>query len=135
MTSKNHNKLTLVFSKNLSGGHLDNSVKPDFHSGFSLVTSEVFARDIRRVVKPIKQDEKNLSLSLYLRFKYFNFCKCSYSETNQTSLIILCVTWAFYKDQKILQNDCPTALSGPREERPQYIPKTRIIELQTSFRL
>ena len=45
------------------------------------------------------------------------------------------VMWTFHEDQNFLQNGRPTALSGLREERLQYILKTRIIELETSFRL
>ena len=52
--------------------------------------------------------------------------KFSYSKTNQTS---------FSSHVDILQNGRPTALSGLREDRPHYILKTRIIELQTSFPL
>ena len=37
------------------------------------------------------------------------------------------------RTENFSQNDRPTALSGLREDRPQYILKTRIIELQTSF--
>ena len=36
--------------------------------------------------------------------------------------------------EKFLQNGHPTALSGLRKDRSQYILKTRIIVLQTSFR-
>ena len=40
-----------------------------------------------------------------------------------------------HEDQKFSQNVRPTALSGLIKDRPPYILKTRIIELQTSFRL
>ena len=58
--------------------------------------------------------------------------KFSCSKTNQTSFLShVDVSWG---SKNFLQNGYPTALSGLREDRPQYALKTRIIELQTSFR-
>ena len=59
--------------------------------------------------------------------------KFSYSETNQTfSLSHVDISrWLKY----FSQTGRPTASSGRREERHQYFLKTRIIELETSFRL
>ena len=108
-------------------------LKPDFHSRFSLVASEIFAWDMRRVVKRIEQDKKIFPSVSHLKFKYFNFCEISL-QRNQSDFFLES-RGHFTRIKKFSQNGRPTALSGLREDRPQNILKTRIIELQTSYRL
>ena len=100
---------------------------------FCLSPAKFFAWDMRRVVKRIEQDEKYPSLCSQLKFKYFNFCEI-FSHRNQSDFFLESREH-FTRIKKFSQNGCPTALSGLREERPQYILKTRITELETSFRL
>ena len=76
--------------------------------------------------------KKYLSLCSHLKFKYFNFCEI-FLQQNQSDFFW--VTWTFHEDKKFWQNGRHTALSDLREDRPQYIVKTRITELQISFRL
>ena len=100
---------------------------------FRLSPAKIFAWDMCRVVKRIKQNEK-ISFALFaLKFKYFNFCEI-FSQRNQSDFFLES-RGHFTRIKKFLQNGRPTALSGLREERLQYILKTRIIELETSFRL
>ena len=80
------------------------------------------------MVKQIEQDEKYLSLCSHLKFKYFNFCE-NFSQRNQSDLFL-----ESRGHKKFSQNGRPTALSGLREDRSQYILKTRINELQISSR-
>ena len=101
-------------------------LKPDFHSRFSLVSSEIFRIGQNRT-------KKYLSLCLHLKFKHFNFCEI-FSQRNQSDFFSES-RGHFTRIKNLLQNGRPTALSGLREERPQYILKTRIIALQISFRL
>ena len=83
------------------------------------------------MVKRIKQNDK-ISFALFaLKFKYFNFCEILTAKPIRLSPWD---TWTFHEDQEFLQNGRPTALSGLREERLQYILKT-IIELETSLSL
>ena len=67
----------LIFADENSAGNMR-----QWKSGFSLVASEIFASDMRRVVKRTEQEEKLSSLCSHLKFKYFNFC-----QTNQTSYL------------------------------------------------
>ena len=76
---------------------------------------------------------KDLPLCSHLKFKYFNFCEI-FSQRNQSDFFLES-RGHFMRIKKFLQNGCPTALWGLREDRPQYVLKTRIIELQTSFGL
>ena len=108
-------------------------LKPDFHSRFSLVASEIFAWDMRRVVKRIEQDKKIFPSVRISSSNISTSAKFPHSETNQTSF--LSHADILRGSKKFSQNGRPTALSGLREDRPQNILKTRIIELQTSYRL
>ena len=87
---------------------------------------------MRRVVKRIEQDEKYLSVCLHLQFKCFNFCEI-FLQRNQSDFFLES-RGHFTRIEKFSQNGRPTALSRLREDRPQYILKTRIIERQI-FRL
>ena len=84
---------------------------------------------MRRVVKRIEQDEKYLSLCSHLKFKYFNLCEI-FLHRNQSESFLES-RGHFTRIEKFSQDGRPTALSGLREDRPQYILKTRIIERQT----
>ena len=77
--------------------------------------------------------KKYLSLCSHLKFKYFNFCEI-FSQRNQSDFF-LDLSGHFTRIKKFSQNGWPTAFSCLREDLSQYILKTRIIELQTSFRL
>ena len=85
------------------------------------------------MVKRIEQDEKYLSFCSHLKFKYFNFCEIL-SQRNQSDFFLES-RGHFTRIKKFSQNGRPTALSGLREDRTQYILKTRITELHISFRL
>ena len=99
---------------------------------FRLSPAKFFAWDMRRVVKRIEQDKKYLSLCSHLKFKYLNFCEI-FAQRNQSDFFLES-RGHFTKIKKVSPNGRPTALSGPKkEDRPQYILKTRIIKLQTSF--
>ena len=98
---------------------------------FRLSPAKFFAWDMRsRVVKRMEQDEKYLSLCSHLKFKYFNFCEI-FLQRNQSEFFLES-RGHFTRIEKFSQNGHPTALSGLRKYRPQYILKTRIIERQTS---
>ena len=98
---------------------------------FGLSPVTFFVWDMRRVVKWTEHDGKNIFRSVRIWSSNISTsAKFSYSETNQTSF-----RGHFTRIKKILQNGRLTALSGLREGRPQYILKTRIMELQISFRL
>ena len=99
---------------------------------FCLSPATFFAWDMRRLLKRIEQDEKYLSLCSHLKFKYFNFCEI-FLQRNQSDFFLES-HGHFTRIKKFSQNGHPTALSGLREDRPQYILKTRIIDCQT-FRL
>ena len=99
---------------------------------FRLSPGKFFARDMGRVLKRTEQDEKYLSLCSHLKFKYFNFCEI-FLQRNQSDFFLESCGH-FTRIEKFSHNDHPTALSALREDRPQYILKTRIIERHT-FRL
>ena len=81
------------------------------------------------MMKRTDQDEK-LSFALFgFEVKYFNFCEI-FLQLNQSDFFLES-RGHFTRIEKFSQNGHPTALSGLREDRPQYILKTRIIELQT----
>ena len=63
---------------------------------------------------------------------FLNFCEI-FLQRNQLEFFLES-RGHFTRIEKFSQNGRPTALSGLREDRPQYILKTRIIERQT-FRL
>ena len=124
------NSVSLEFLK--STHSTQTTFKPDFHSRFSLVASQIFAWAMRRVLKRIEQDEKYFSLCSHLKFKYFNFCEV-FLQRNQSDFFLES-RGHFTRIEKFSQNGRPTALSGFRGDRLQYILKTRSIERQT-FRL
>ena len=108
-------------------------IKPDFHSRFSLVASEIFrmghaqSRDTNRIGRKI-------SFALFaFEVQIFQLLR-SFLHRNQSDFFLES-HGHFTRIKKFLQNGRPTALSGLREDRPQYSLKTRIIELQTSFHL
>ena len=72
-----------------------------------------------------------LSLCSHLKFKYFNFFEI-FLQRNQSDFFSES-HGHFTRIKKFLQYGRPTALSSLREDRPQYILKTRIIQLQISF--
>ena len=74
---------------------------------------------------------KNIFRS-HLKFKYFNFCQI-FLQRHQSEFSVTESRGHFRRIEKFSQNGRPTAFSGPREDRPQYILKTRIIEFQASF--
>ena len=88
---------------------------------------------MRRVVKPIEQDKKYLLLCSHLKFKYSNCCEI-FLQRNQSDFFLES-RGHYTKIKKFLQNGRPTVLRSLREDIPQYILKSRVIELQTSFRL
>ena len=100
---------------------------------FRLSPAKFFAWDMRRVMKRIEQDEKIYFVLFAFEIQTFqllpNFLTAKQSDSFLES------REHFRRITKISQNGRPTALSGLREDRPQYILKTRITELQTSFRL
>ena len=100
---------------------------------FRLSPAKFFARDMRRMVKRIEQDEK-ISFALFA-FEVQIFQLLRNFLTAKPIDFFLESRGHFARNEKFSQNGRPTALSGLREDRPQYILKTRIIELQTSFRL
>ena len=73
--------------------------------------------------------KKYFSLCSHLKFKYFNFCEI-FLQRNQSDSFLES-RGRFTRIKKFLQNGRPTALSGLREDRSQYVLKTRNIELQT----
>ena len=110
------------------------NVKPDFHSRFSLVASESFRiGHAQSGVKRIEQDEK-ISFALFA-FKVQIFQLLRNFLTAKPIRLLSGATWTFTKIKKFSPNGRLTALSGLREDRPQYILKTRIIQLQIRFRL
>ena len=110
------------------------TLKPDFHSRFSLVASEIFHMGNAQSGETNRTGRKTyLSLCSHLKFKYFNFCEI-FSQRNQSDFLLES-RGHFTRIKKFSQNGRPTALSSLREDRPQYILKTRITELKTSFRL
>ena len=108
-------------------------LKPDFHLRFSLVASDILHMVHAQSGETNRIGRKNIFwLCSHLKFKYFNFREI-FLHRNQSDFFLES-RGHFTRIQKFLQNGHPTALSGLREDRPQYILKTRIIELQTSFR-
>ena len=85
---------------------------------------------MRRVVKRTDQDEKYLSLCSHLKFKYFNFCEI-FLQQNESDFFVES-RGHFTRIENFSQNDRPTALSGLREDRPQYNPAKQEL---SSFRL
>ena len=77
--------------------------------------------------------KKYFLLCLHLKFKYFNFCEI-FSQQKQSDFFLE-PRGHFTRFKKYSQGGRPIALSSLREDRPQYILKIRIIELQPSFRL
>ena len=105
-------------------------LKPDFNSPSSFVTRTSFAWDMRRVVKPIEEDEKNIFRSVRIgKFKYFNYCEI-FLQRNLSDFFLE-PRGHYIRIEKFLQNGRPTALLFLREDIPQYFLKTRISELQT----
>ena len=95
---------------------------------------------MRRVVKRTDKDEKLFfakkkysSLCSHLKLKCFNFSEI-FLQRNQSDFFLESRGY-FTRIENFSQNGRLTALSGLRKDRPQYILKARIIELQTSFRL
>ena len=114
-------------------GFLCEILKPDFHSRFSLVASENFLMGHAQSGEVNKTERKNIFRSVRIEVQIFqllrNFLKA------KPIRLFLESRGHFKRIKKFLQNGRPTALSGLREERLQYILKTRTIELETSFRL
>ena len=92
-----------------------------------------FVWDMRRVVKrtDIDQDEKVSSALFAFEVQIFQLLRNFL--TVKPIRLLYWVMWRFHENRKISQNGHPTAFSGLREDRPHYILKTRIIELQASF--
>ena len=108
-------------------------LKIDSHLHVLLVASEFFC------VGHVQSGETNRSVrkiffALFtFEVEYFNFFEI-FLQRNQSDFFLES-RGHFTKIEKFPQNGRPTALSGLREDRPQYILKTRIIEIQASFRL
>ena len=107
--------------------------KPDFHSRFSLVASENFSMGHAQSGETNKTERKNIFRSVRIKVQIFQLLRNFL--TAKPIRLFLESRGHFTRIKKFLQNGRPTALSGLREERLQYILKTRIIELETSFRL
>ena len=83
--------------------------------------------------KEQNRTKKYLPPCSHLKFKYFSFFEI-FLQRSQSDFFLES-RGHFTRIQKFSQNGRPKALSGLREaEIPQYILKTRITELQTSFR-
>ena len=100
---------------------------------FRLSPGKVFTWDMFRVVKPKEQDEKNLSHCLHLKFKCYNFCEIFWKR-NQSDFFFesrghFTKIKKFYKMAVLLHDQVPENTDF------SIILKTRINELQTSFRL
>ena len=114
-------------------------LKPDFHSRFSLVASEIFRMGhAQSVSETNRTGRKYLSLCSHLKFKYFNFCEI-FLQRNQSDFFLESCGH-FMRIEKFSQNGRPTALSGLREDRSQYILKNKNyrashFSLATVFRL
>ena len=107
------------------------TVKPDFTSRFSLVASEIFHMEHAQSGETNRIGRK-ISFTLFVfEVQIFQLLR-NFLTANQ-SVFFLESRGHFTRIKKFLQNGRPTALSGLKEDRPQYILKTRIIELQTSF--
>ena len=88
------------------------AIKPDFHSRFSLVTSDFFHMGHSQSGETNRTERKKISLALFgFEVKIF-----------QQNLSDFC--GHFTRMKKFSQNGRPTALSGLRENRPQYNLKT-----------
>ena len=82
----------------------------------------------------VREDEK-LAFSLFaFEVQIFQRLPEIFSQRNQSDFFRES-RGHFRRIKNLSQNGRPTALSGLREDRPQYILKTIITELQTSFRL
>ena len=108
-------------------------VASDFRSRFSLVTSELFRIGHAQSGKTNRTGRK-ITFALFA-FEVQIFQLLRNFLTAKPIRFVSGVTWTFHEDQKIFTKCRPTALSGLREDRPQYILKTRINDLQTNFRL
>ena len=107
-------------------------VKPDFHSRFSLVPSEMFRIGHAQNVETNRTGRK-ISFALFaFEVQTLQFCEI-FLQRNQSDFFLES-PGHFTRIEKISQNGRPTALTGLREDRPQYLLKTRIIERHT-FRL
>ena len=111
----------------------DDVIKPDFHSRFSLVASENFRMGHAQSGETNKTERKNIFRSVRIEVQIFQLLRNFL--TAKPIRLFLESRGHFTRIKKFLQNGLPTALSGLREGGPQYILKTRIIELQISFRL
>ena len=106
---------------------------PDFHSSFSLVASENFRMGHAQSGETNKTERKNIFRSVCIEVQIFQLLQ-NFLTAKQIKFFLES-RGHFTRIKKILQKGRPTALSGLREKRLQYILKTRIIGLKTSFRL
>ena len=82
---------------------------------FRLSPAKVFTWDMRRVVKPVQQNEK-ISFALFaLEVQVFQLLR-NFLTAKSTRLLSW-VTWTFHEDHKIFTKWPPRALSGLREDR------------------
>ena len=88
------------------------SLKPDFHSCFSLVTSEIFVWDMRRVVKRIEQDEKISSALFAFEVQIFQLLRNFL--TAKPIRLLPGVTCTFHEDQKIFTKWPPHSFVRPK---------------------
>ena len=100
---------------------------------FRLSPAKFFSWDMCRVVKRIELVE-NISFALFT-FEVQTFQLRRNFLTAKPIRLLSLVTWTFHKDQNIFTKWPPHSFIRPKRKRPQYILKTRIIELETSFRL
>ena len=92
--------------------------------------AKFFAWDMCKVVKRMEQDEKISSALFAFEVQIFQLLR---NFLTAKPIRLLGSRVHFSRIKNFSQNGRPTALPGLREYRPQYILKTRITELQTSF--
>ena len=108
-------------------------IKPDFHSCFSLVASEIFRMGHAQSGETNRMGRK-ISFALFaFEVQIFQLLR-NFLQRNQSDFFLES-RGHFTRIKKLLQNGRPTTLLGLREDRPQCSLKTRIIELHTSSRL
>ena len=91
---------------------------------FRLSPAKFFAWDMRRVVKRIEQE---ISFARFA-FEVQIFQLLRNFLTAKPIRLLSLATWTFHQDQNFSQKGRLATLSSLREDRPQYILKTRILD-------
>ena len=107
-------------------------IKPDFHSRFSLVASEIFR------IRHAQSGETNgtgrkISFALFVfEVQIFNFCKI-FLQQKPIRLLSL-VTWTFHEDRKIFTKWPPHSFIRPKIKKDLSIfSKQKLLSLRLVF--